>query len=141
MTDSIDPSAWRGFPEPRKPRRKVGRPRKHHQLNMFYGIPEARIAEWCCVSMSTAYAYKTGDLKPSPPVAKLFRLHRDRRVLTDEWQGWVVTGANIADPEGNLTPRIVLHNYALMMQIVRELIERTGTPEDVERWRALLAAA
>ena len=87
MTDSIDASGWRGFREPRKPRRKVGRPRKYAQLNMFYGIPERQIAEWCGIGLSTAYAYKTGDLKPSKPVAKLFRLHRDRRILTDERQG------------------------------------------------------
>jgi hypothetical protein len=108
---------------------------------MFHGIPEEQIAEWCGIGLSTAYAYKTGSLKPSKPVAKLFRLHRGRRVLTDEWQGWVVTGANIADPEGNVTPRNVLHNYALMMQVIREFIERTGAPEEVERWRALVHAA
>ena len=141
MTDLPDASAWRGFREPRKPRQKVGRPRKHTPLNMFYGIPEERIAEWCGVARSTAYAWKTGSLRPSKPAAKLFRLHRDRRVLTDEWQGWVVTDGNIADPDGNVTARNVLHNYALMMQLVRGLIERAGTPEEVERWRALLMAA
>ncbi len=141
MTDLLDASEWRGFRKPRKPPRKVGRPRKHTQLNMFYGIPEQRIAEWCGVAISTAYAYKTGHLKPSQSVAKFVRLHRDRRVLTDEWQGWVVTGADIADPEGNVTPRNVLRNYALMMQLVRELIERTGSTEDVDRWWALLNVA
>jgi hypothetical protein len=141
MTDLTGASAWRNLREPRKPRRKVGRPRKHDLLNMFYGIPAEQIVEWCGVGRSTAYAWKTGSLKPSKPAAKLFRLHRDRRVLTDEWQGWVVTGANITDPDGNGTSRSVLHNYALMMQLVREVIERNGTPEEVERWRVLLRVA
>lgn len=51
---------------------------------MFYGIPAERIAEWCCVTVSTAYAHKTGLRKSSKSAAKLFRLHRDRRILTDE---------------------------------------------------------
>jgi len=134
-------SAWRGFREPRKPKRRVGRPRKDTQLNMFYGIPVELIAEWCSVARSTAYAWKTGSLKPSKPAAKLFRLHRDRRILTDEWQGWVVTGENITDPDGNVTSRNVLHNYALMMQLVREVIERHGNIEDRERLRRLFKAA
>ena len=56
-TDLLDPSAWRNFPGPRKPRRKVGRPRKCAQLNMFYGITEARIADWCGVGISTVTAW------------------------------------------------------------------------------------
>lgn len=63
---------------------KVGRPRKHNQLNMFYGIPAERVAIWCCVAVSTAYAYKTGLLKSGKSAAKLFRLHRGRRILIDE---------------------------------------------------------
>jgi hypothetical protein len=45
--------------------RPVGRPRKNHLLNMFYGYPTELIAEWCCVAVSTAFAYKSGRLKPS----------------------------------------------------------------------------
>jgi hypothetical protein len=41
---------------------------------MFYGYPAELVAEWCCVAISTAYAYKTRRLKSSRPAAKLFRL-------------------------------------------------------------------
>ncbi len=62
----------RNFRHPRKIARPVGRPRKHEKLNMFYGYPAELIAEWCSVAVSTAYAWKTGSLKPSKPAAKLF---------------------------------------------------------------------
>ncbi len=72
MALASDPSAWRGFRKPRVAARAIGRPRKHPALNMFYGYPAERIAEWCAVALSTAYAYKCGSLKPSKPAAKPF---------------------------------------------------------------------
>jgi hypothetical protein len=73
LAHSIDASEWRDCPRPRIPLREVGRPHKHSQLNMFYGIPENRIAEWRGVATSTAYAYETALLKPSKAAAKPFR--------------------------------------------------------------------
>ena len=108
---------------------------------MFYGYPEELIAEWCCVALSTAYAYKCGSLKPSKSAAKLFRLHRDRRILTGEWHGWLVTPNAIVDPEGNKTSPALLRNYFLMMQYAYDLVQRTGDEREIERWRELLRAA
>ena len=141
MARSNDPSAWRNFPKPRVAARAVGRPRKHPELNMFYGYPAQLIAEWCCVALSTAFAYKSGRLKPSKPAAKLFRLHRDRMVLTPEWKGWFVTGSAIVDPEGNEMPRNLVRNYYLMLQYCRELTGRIGDEQEIARWRRLLEAA
>ncbi len=73
MAHTIDASEWRGFRRPRIPPRNVGRSHKHTQLNMFYGIPERWIAEWCGVAISTDDAYETGSLKPSKSAAKPFR--------------------------------------------------------------------
>lgn len=108
MAATSDPSSWRNFRQPRQMTRPVGRPRKAEKLNMFYGYPAELIAEWCSVARSTAYAWKTGSLKRSKPAAKLFRLHRDRLVLTPEWRGWFVTRNAIVDPDGNETPRNLL---------------------------------
>ena len=141
MALASDPSAWRNFREPRILTRPVGRPRKTEKLNMFYGYPAELIAEWCCVARSTAYAWKTGSLKPSKPAAKLFRLHRDRMVLLPEWKGWFVTRGAIVDPDGNETPRSLVHNYYLILQYCRELARRTGDAHELERWARLLSAA
>jgi hypothetical protein len=141
MAISSDPSAWMNFRRIRVATRPIGRPRKNEKRNMFYGYPAELIAEWCSVAVSTAYAYKTGHLKPSKPAAKLFRLHRDRMVLTREWRGWFVTQNAIVDPDGNETPRGLLHNYYLMLQYCRELAVRTGDEQEIARWRRLLEAA
>jgi hypothetical protein len=141
MAVGSDFSSWRGFRKPRVATRPVGRPRKHPELNMFYAYPAELIAEWCCVALSTAFAYKSGRLKPSKPVAKLFRLHRDRLVLTPEWRGWFVTQSAIVDPDGNETPRGLLHNYYLMLQYCREIVRRTGDEREFKRWARLLNAA
>jgi hypothetical protein len=141
MAVGSDVSSWRNFRKARISTRPVGRPRNNGQLNMFYGYPAELIAEWCAVAVSTAYAYKTGHLKPSNPAAKLFRLHRDRMVLTPEWKGWFVTRGAIVDPDGHETPRNLLHNYFLMLQYCRELAGRTGDEQEIARWRRLLEAA
>lgn len=133
MALQSDPSAWRTFRKPRVPTRPVGRPRKRPELNIFYGYPAALIADWCCVALSTAFAYKSGRLKPGKAAAKLFRLHRDRMVLTPEWRGWVVTPNAIADPEGNETSRNPLRNYYLMLQYCRELAVRTGDAQEISK--------
>ena len=141
MAASGDLSSWRNFRQTRILTRPRGRPRKHEQLNMFYGYPAELIAEWCSVARSTAYAWKTGSLKPSKPAARLFRLHRDRMVLNPEWKGWSVTRNAIVDPDGNETPRGLLHNYYLMVQYCRELAVRTGGKQEIAMWRRLLEAA
>jgi hypothetical protein len=108
---------------------------------MFYGYPAEVIAEWCCVGLSTAFAYKSGRLKPGASVQKLFRLHAERRVLTKEWPGWIVKPHAIVDPEGNETNRNLLRNYRVMVQYYHDLARRTGNPRDLERFYELLKAA
>jgi hypothetical protein len=79
--DIQDPSAWRNIRRTRQLKRPVGRLRKHAELNLFHGYPAELIAEWCCVALSTAHAYKSGRLKRGNAAEKLFRLHRDRLIL------------------------------------------------------------
>jgi hypothetical protein len=134
-------SAWRGFRKLRIATRPNGRPRKHPELNTFYGYPAELIAEWCCVALSTAFAYKSGHLKQSKPVAKLFRLHRDRMVLTPEWRGWFVTQDAVVDPDGNETPRGLLENYYLMVQYCRELAGRIGDEQEIAKSPRFLEVA
>ena len=140
MAACIDLSTWRNFSKSRVPTRPVGRPRKNPEFNMFYGYPADLIAEWCCVAISTAFAYKSGRLKLSKPAAELFRLRRDRLVLTREWRGWLVTPNAIIDPDGHETPRGLLHNHSLMLQCYRELAVRTEEEQKIARWRSLLEA-
>lgn len=90
---------------------------------LFYGYPPELIASWCQVSTSTAYLYKLGQRKPSRQAVRLFVLHRDRRVLTDEWKGWLVKRDVLVDPEGNETSRDLLRNYVLMLQFARGLAD------------------
>lgn len=47
----------------------------------------------------------------------------------------------IADPDGNETPRGLLHNYYLMLQYCRELAVRIGDQKEIARRRRLLEAA
>ena len=124
MAACNDPYAWRNFRQHRQIARPVGRPRKTEKLNMFYGYPAELIAEWCSVARSTAYAYQTGHLQPSKPAAKLFRRHRDRMVLTRDWNGWCVTHDATVDPDQNETLRPLLQNHFLMLQYCEDLDRR-----------------
>jgi hypothetical protein len=136
-----DPSSWRNITKSRKLNRPVGRPRKHFTVNEFYGYSAQVIAEWCCVALSTAHAYKTGRIKPGKAPQKLFRLHRDRMILTPEWRGWLIKPDVIVDPEGAEMPRSLLHNYQLMLIYFRDLARRTGDEHEMERYLALLKVA
>jgi hypothetical protein len=131
-----DVSAWRNFPKPHKgPFPKVLTP------PLFYGVPTPLISEWCCVSLSTARAYKAGRLKPGKAAQKLMRLHSGRQILPPEWAGWLVKPDAIVDPEGNETNRGQLRMFRLMMAYAHDLARRTGDPRDVERFYELLKAA
>ena len=78
---------------------------------------------------------------PGKSVSKLFRLHRDRRIVTPEWRGWLVKPDEIADPEGNETSPALLRNHLLVLQYAGDLVLRSGDEGDIERWRGLLSAA
>lgn len=108
------------------------------QFSIFYGYPAELVSEWCCVSLRTARLYKSGEKRPSKQAAKLFLLHRDRRVLTTGWRDWIVKDGAIVDPDGNETTRAQLRGYWLVMQYARELARERG-PESVEHLLRLLA--
>ena len=77
--------------------------------------------------MATARLYKAGKRRPSKTVAKLFLLHRDRRVLGDTWRDWIIKPDSIVDPDGNETSRTLLYNYFWIVQFARRLAyEREG---------------
>jgi hypothetical protein len=140
----LDPSAWRNFRKPNSsPRRAPGRPRKSQALTPFYGYPAEVIAECCEVKLSTAYAYKSGRLKPSRLVLKLWRLYTERAVLPAAWRqdGWLFNRDSIVDPEGRETSRGLLRAYAEVVALAHELSRRTGDPRDSERVWELLKAA
>jgi hypothetical protein len=115
--------------------------RKVTFLSPFYGYPPPLIASWCAVSVQTARAYKNGSKRPSRSVLRLFRLHQQKRVLTDEWEGWALTPGGIVDPDGNLTRRDQLAAYWIVMQLAAEL---AGTEKEnpwADGLRALLRRA
>lgn len=108
------------------------------KFSIFYGYPAELIAEWCCVSLRQARNLKAGKTKPSKPVVRLFLLHRDRRVLTTHWRGWVVKENALVDPDGNETTRAQLHGYWLIMQYAREIARERG-PDAYAEFVKLLA--
>lgn len=106
---------------------------------LFYGYPPEIIADWCHVSAATAYLYKIGHRRPSKQAVRLFVLHRDRRVLTEEWKGWLVKPEYLVDPEGNETSRDLLRNYALVLQFARSLAAEVRGQRGVDEYWRLLA--
>jgi hypothetical protein len=133
MALTIDPSAGRKFRKTGIWTRPIGRPRKSDMLNMFYGYLGELVAEWCCVVIATAYAYRTRRLKSSRPAAKLFRPNPDRIVLTPEWRGWFVIRNEIVDPEGIEPPRNLIRNYFPMLRHYRGLAGWIGDAPEIAR--------
>lgn len=119
----MDQPKWNAQPNWTRPVLKVrpAPPGPPVVFTIFYGYPAALVAEWCGVSVATARRYKLGKRKPSKSVAKLFLLHRDRRVLGPQWRGWVVKDDSIVDPDNNETSRLQLHNYFWILQFARRL--------------------
>ena len=100
--------------------------RKVTFLSPFYGYPPKLIAAWCCVSVQTARAWKNGSKRPSKGALRLFRLHKEMRVLGDEWDGWAATTEGIVDPDGNLTRRDQIAAYWIIMQYAAALAKEHG---------------
>lgn len=71
----------------------------------------------------------------------MFVLHRDRRVLTDDWRGWLVKSDVLVDPEGNETSRDLLRNYALMLQFARVLADEVRGRKGREQYARILGGA
>lgn len=97
---------------------------------VFYGYPVELIQQWCGVSRQTAYLYKIGARKPSKQALRLFILHRDRRVLSDSWDGWSVTKDRLVDPDGNETTQGQLRAYWMVVQLARELARDADRVDD-----------
>jgi hypothetical protein len=118
------------------------RRRKLTYLSPFYGYAPGLIAQWCCVSVRTARAYKNGSKRPSRSVLKLFRLHKEMRVLTGAWDGWSVDDRGVVDPDGNCTSAAQLGGYWLIMQYAAEVarLELHGVPAMGELQRLLRRA-
>jgi hypothetical protein len=101
---------------------------------LFYGYNAVDIALWCGVSRRVALAYKRGERRPSRAAVRLFVLHRDRRVLTPEWErGWVVTPTAIVDPEGNTVPRTWIRGYFLLLQWAHSIAVDRGLVREYRR--------
>jgi hypothetical protein len=114
--------------------------RKVTYLSPFYGYSPKLIASWCGVSVQTARSYKNGSKRPSRSVMRLFRLHRELRVLGEAWEGWQIRDEGIVDPDGNLTTRTQLSAYWIIMQFAAE-VARTDTGQCADSLRALLCRA
>lgn len=108
-------------------------------LSIFYGYPEQLIARWCGVSVSTARLYKSGVRKPSRQALRLFTLHRDGRVLGDEWKGFAVREGNLVDPQGQEFTAGQLNSHWLIVQLARELASNDSRYLE-EYWRILRSA-
>ncbi len=116
------------------------RGRKVTFLGPFYGYPAEIISAWCGVSVRTAQAYKNGSKRPSPSVLKLFRLHKENRVLTDfgSWDGWTLNEKGIFDPDGNCTSPAQLQSYWLIMQYAAEVARLNIGSPSMEALRELM---
>jgi hypothetical protein len=114
--------------------------RKVTYLSPFYGYSPKLIASWCGVSVQTARAYKNGSKRPSRSVMRLFRLHREFKVLGESWDGWQLRDDGIVDPDGNVTTRSQLLAYWVVMQYAAELGRTVDTPY-ADGLRALLRRA
>jgi hypothetical protein len=115
--------------------------RKVTYLSPFYGYPPKLIAAWCGVSVQTARAYKNGSKRPSRTVLKLFRLHREFKVLGEGWEGWAIKPQGIIDPDGNLTTPSQLAAYWIIMQYAAELARSASLAPAADGLRALLRRA
>jgi hypothetical protein len=109
-------------------------------LGPFYGYDAKVIAAWCGVSVRTAQSYKNGSKRPSPSVLKLFRLHKENRVLTDfsAWNGWSVSEEGIFDPDGNCTSPAQLQSYWLIMQYAAEVARLNLEGPSIDALRELM---
>jgi hypothetical protein len=114
--------------------------RKVTYLSPFWGYTPKLISSWCGVSVQTARAYKNGSKRPSRAVMKLFRLHKEFKVLGEGWEGWSIRNGTICDPDGNVTSCAQLTGYWMVMQYAAEIARTVDTPY-ANGLRALLRRA
>ena len=114
--------------------------RKVTYLSPFYGYPPELIASWCAVTVQTARAYKNGSKRASRSVMKLFRLHKELKVLGEGWERWSINNGSIVDPDGNVTTCAQLTGYWMVMQYAAEIARTVDAPY-ADGLRALLRRA
>jgi len=95
-------------------------PLRHSTKELFYGYPDWAIADWCCVSLQTARHWKSGIRAPGPAATKLFMLHRDGRILTNEWDGWGLRKGMLCNPEGHELTQGQLRAYPFVYALAVE---------------------
>lgn len=83
--------------------------------------------------------WKRGEQDPTPQALQLFRLHRDGRVLGQEWDGWRIVDGQLVDPEGNSTSQGQLRAYYLNYLLLHELMR--GNDAARARWRQAMELA
>ena len=99
----------------------VRKRKKSSPLNPFYGYPAKLIAEWCGVSVGTAEHYKAGRRKPPTPVLRLFRLYRDKKILSDEyWEDFHVVDDKIFGPNDRPMRPSDFSHWGLIWQALAE---------------------
>lgn len=86
----------------------------------FYSYPDWWIAQVCAVHIQTARHWKAGVREPGKTALKLWRLHRDGKILGDEWAGFAVRGGNLVDPEGHETSQAQLRAWPFVWQLAAE---------------------
>lgn len=93
--------------------------------SVFYGYPADLVAKWCCVTLDVAQDWKSGRVSPSPTELRLFTLYRDRKVLTDGWQGWICKDDTLVDPAGNESTQGQLRAYHFVYQLAYALVQES----------------
>lgn len=107
---------------------------------VFYGYGADKVAAVCGVSLETASRWKSGKATPSRASLRLFNLYRSRKVLlSPAWDGWLVNGDVLVDPEGNATSQGQLRAYYLVYQLAAELAR--DRPEARRRFDDILLSA
>jgi hypothetical protein len=71
---------------------------------------------------------------------RLFRLHREFKVLGESWAGWVIREDGIVDPDGNVTTRPQLLAYWVVMQYAAAFARSKQESPSADGLRALLCA-
>jgi hypothetical protein len=104
--------------------------------SVFYGYPAELVAKWCCVPLHVAESWKAGRIYPSPAEFRLFTLYRDRKVLTDEWDGWIVKRELLVDPDGAESTQGQLRAYHFVYQLAYALVQ--DSPANRQRLDAIV---
>jgi hypothetical protein len=68
---------------------------------------------------------------------RLFYAAPGRTRVGPGWKGWQLKADSIVDPDGNETPRTLLHNYFFIVQYARHLAGEHGEEARREFYKLL----